>query len=199
MSGLAVKLIVGLGNPGRDYESSRHNAGFWVADELARRNGGAFRLEPKFKAELARARIGGHELWLVKPQDFMNHSGQVTAAVASFYKVEPLQVLVVHDELDLPPGEVRLKEGGGSGGHNGLKDMIAQLGEGFWRLRLGIGHPGVRELVNPWLLARTSAVEREPLLPGVEVAAEIVPLAIEQGAAVAMQRLHTRSPPKDQG
>ena len=200
MSGLAVKLIVGLGNPGRDYESSRHNAGFWVVEEVARRHGGAFRLEPKFKAELARTRIGEGELWLLKPQDFMNHSGQVTAAVASFYKVEPSQVLVVHDELDLPPGEVRLKEGGGSGGHNGLKDMIAQLGEGFWRLRLGIGHPGVRELVNPWLLARTSAAEREPLLPGVQVAADMVPLAIEQGAAAAMQKLHTRSSPlKGQG
>jgi len=199
MSGLAVKLIVGLGNPGRDYESSRHNAGFWVVDELARRHGGAFRLEPKFKAELSRVRIGAHELWLVKPQDFMNHSGQVTSGVAGFYKVEPSQVLVVHDELDLPPGDVRLKEGGGSGGHNGLKDMIAQLGEGFWRVRLGVGHPGVRELVNPWLLARTSAAEREPLLPGVQVAADIVPLAIEQGAAVAMQKLHTRgSPPKGQ-
>jgi PTH1 family peptidyl-tRNA hydrolase len=198
MPGLAVKLIVGLGNPGRDYETSRHNAGFWVVEELARRHGGAFRAEPKFNAELARTRIGGHELWLVKPQDYMNNSGRVTAAVATFYKVEPPQMLVVHDELDLPAAEVRLKEGGGSGGHNGLKDLIAHVGEGFWRLRLGVGHPGNREQVTPWLLSRSSAAEREELEPGVDTAADIVPVMIEQGSAVAMQKLHSRaSPPKD--
>jgi PTH1 family peptidyl-tRNA hydrolase len=198
MPGLAVKLIVGLGNPGRDYETSRHNAGFWVVEELARRHGGAFRAEPKFNAELARTRIGGHELWLVKPQDYMNNSGRVTAAVATFYKVEPPQMLVVHDELDLPAAEVRLKEGGGSGGHNGLKDLIAHVGEGFWRLRLGVGHPGNREQVTPWLLSRSSVAEREELEPGVDTAADIVPVMIEQGSAVAMQKLHSRaSPPKD--
>ena len=198
MPGLAVKLIVGLGNPGRDYESSRHNAGFWVVEELARRHGGAFRAEPKFNTELARTRIGGQELWLMKPQDYMNNSGRVTAGMASFYKIEPAQLLVVHDELDLPPGEVRLKEGGGSGGHNGLKDLIAHVGEGFWRLRLGVGHPGNREAVTPWLLSRSSAAEREELEPGVRAAADIVPLVIEQGAAAAMQKLHSRAgPPKD--
>jgi PTH1 family peptidyl-tRNA hydrolase len=198
MPGLAVKLIVGLGNPGRDYESSRHNAGFWVVEELARRHGGAFRAEPKFNAELARTRIGGHELWLVKPQDYMNNSGRVTAAIATFYKIEPAQLLVVHDELDLPPAEVRLKEGGGSGGHNGLKDLIAHMGDGFWRLRLGVGHPGNREQVTPWLLSRSSAAERDELEPGVLSAADIVPLMIEQGAAAAMQKLHSRAaPPKD--
>jgi PTH1 family peptidyl-tRNA hydrolase len=198
MPGLAVKLIVGLGNPGRDYESSRHNAGFWVVEELARRHGGAFRAEPKFNAELARTRIGGQELWLVKPQDYMNNSGRVTAAVATFYKIEPAQLLVVHDELDLPVAEVRLKEGGGSGGHNGLKDLIAHLGDGFWRLRLGVGHPGNREQVTPWLLSRSSAAEREALEPGVRAAADTVPLVIEQGAAAAMQKLHSRvAAPKD--
>lgn len=198
MPGLAVKLVVGLGNPGRDYESSRHNAGFWVVEELARRHGGAFRMEPKFNAGLARTRIGGHELWLVKPQDYMNNSGRVTAAVATFYKVEPAEVLVVHDELDLPPGDVRLKEGGGSGGHNGLKDLIAHLGEGFWRLRVGVGHPGARDQVTPWLLGRTGAAERDQLQPGVLAAADIVPRVIEQGAAAAMQELHSRDgAPKD--
>jgi PTH1 family peptidyl-tRNA hydrolase len=133
-----------------------------------------------------------------KPQDYMNHSGQVTSAVATFYKVDPAQVLVVHDELDLPPGEVRLKEGGGAGGHNGLKDLIAHLGEGFWRLRLGVGHPGTRDAVTPWLLSRCSAAEREALEPGVRAAADVVPLVIEQGVAAAMQKLHTRAgPPKD--
>lgn len=198
MPGLAVKLIVGLGNPGRDYETSRHNAGFWVVEELARRHGGAFRSEPKFNAALARTRIAGAELWLVKPQDYMNNSGRVTAAVATFYKIEPGQLLVVHDELYLPPAEVRLKEGGGTGGHNGLKDLIAHLGDGFWRLRLGVGHPGNREQVTPWLLSRSSAAERAELEPGVQAAADILPLVIEQGAAAAMQKLHSRAGvPKD--
>lgn len=197
MPGLAVKLIVGLGNPGREYETTRHNAGFWLVDELARRHGGVFRAEPRFNAELARLQIAGAERWLLKPQDFMNHSGRVSAAVASFYKLAPADMLVVHDELDLPAGDVRLKEGGGAGGHNGLKDLIAQLGENFWRLRLGIGHPGVRELVTPYLLGRTSGTEREPLEIAVREAAEIVPLLLEQGAAVAMQQLHTRQTNKD--
>src|SRR5262245_5547836 len=127
MPGTAIQLVVGLGNPGREYESTRHNAGFWVAEELARRHGGSFRLEPRFTAELARVRLAGRDCWLVKPQDYMNNSGRVTAAVAHFYKASPDAVLVLHDELDLPPAELRLKRGGGAGGHNGLKDLIAQM------------------------------------------------------------------------
>jgi len=184
---------VGLGNPGRDYESTRHNAGFWLVEELARRHGGTFRLEPRFRAELARVRISGRELWLIKPQDFMNNSGRVTAAVASFYKVAPEAILVAHDELDLPPGELRLKCGGGAGGHNGLKDLIAHLGEGFWRLRIGIGHPGSRELVTPYLLGRTGTAERAPVEQCLPAAADIIPVLLEQGAERAMHRLHTPS------
>lgn len=191
MPGLAIKLIVGLGNPGREYETTRHNAGFWLVEELARRHGGSFRLEPRFTAELARVRVAGTELWLVKPQDYMNNSGRVTAAVAGFYRISPGEMLVAHDELDLPAGELRLKPGGGAGGHNGLKDLIAHLGEGFWRLRLGIGHPGSREKVNPWLLGRTSAEERIPLELAVRAAADIVPVLLEQGAEHVMQKLHT--------
>jgi PTH1 family peptidyl-tRNA hydrolase len=189
---LAIQLIVGLGNPGRDYESSRHNAGFWLVEELARRHGGGFRLEPRFRAELARVRLGGRECWLVKPQDFMNNSGQVTSAVANFYKAEPAAVLVAHDELDLPPGELRLKKGGGAGGHNGLKDLIAHLGEDFWRLRIGVGHPGARELVTPWLLGRTSTADRAPVEQAIPAGADIVALMIEHGAERAMQQLHSR-------
>jgi peptidyl-tRNA hydrolase, PTH1 family len=192
MPGLAVKLIVGLGNPGREYETTRHNLGFWLADELARRHGGNFHAESHFNAALTRVRIADAELWLLKPQDFMNHSGRVTAAVAAFYKLAVGDVLVAHDELDLPPGELRLKEGGGAGGHNGLKDLIAHMGDGFWRLRMGIGHPGVRELVTPYLLGRTSAEDRAPLLPAVQQAADFVPVLLGQGAAIAMQKLHTR-------
>jgi PTH1 family peptidyl-tRNA hydrolase len=187
----AIQLVVGLGNPGRDYESTRHNAGFWLVEELARRHGGVFRLEPRFRAELARVRLAGRELWLVKPQDFMNNSGRVTSAVASFYKVAPESVLVAHDELDLPPGELRLKCGGGAGGHNGLKDLIAHLGEAFWRLRIGVGHPGSRELVTPYLLGRLGTAERTPIEQSIPAASDIIPVLLEQGAERAMQRLHT--------
>lgn len=192
---MALKLIVGLGNPGREYESTRHNAGFWLVEELARRHGGNFRLEPRFAAEVARVRIVGEELWLVKPQDFMNHSGRVAAAVAGFYKLAAADLLVAYDELDLPVGELRLKFGGGAGGHNGMRDLIAHFGGDFWRLRIGIGHPGSRELVTPYLLGRTSNAEREPVEAAARAGAEIVPLIIEQGAERAMQKLHTRPAP----
>ena len=191
MSATAIQLIVGLGNPGRDYETSRHNAGFWLVDELARRHGGALRLEPRFRAELGRARLAGREVWLARPQDFMNNSGRVTAAIASFYKIAPGAILVAHDELDLPPGELRLKLGGGAGGHNGLKDLIAHVGEGFWRLRIGVGHPGSRELVTPYLLGRLGPAERAPIEASLPAAADIIPVLLEHGAERAMQQLHT--------
>jgi PTH1 family peptidyl-tRNA hydrolase len=192
MPGLAIQLIVGLGNPGREYAATRHNAGFWLVDELARRHGGKFRLEPRFRAELARVQIAGQESWLVKPQDFMNNSGQVTAAVASFYKVPAAEILVAHDELDLPPGALRLKSGGGAGGHNGLKDLIAVLGDGFWRLRIGIGHPGSRDLVTPYVLGRASVDDGIALDLAVRAAADSVPQMFEHGAERVMQQLHTR-------
>ncbi len=192
MPGPAIQLIVGLGNPGREYETTRHNAGFWLMDELARRHGGSFRMESRFKAELARIQLAGGERWLVKPQDYMNNSGRVTAAVAAFYKVEATGILVAHDELDLAPGDLRLKQGGGAGGHNGLKDLIAHFGPDFWRLRLGIGHPGVRELVNPYLLGATRNNERVPIEQAVQTGADILPEMLEHGADRAMQKLHTR-------
>ncbi len=195
MSATAIQLIVGLGNPGRDYETSRHNAGFWLVEELARRHGAALRLEPRFRAELGRARLAGREVWLARPQDFMNHSGRVTAAVAGFYKIPPEAILVAHDELDLPPGELRLKLGGGAGGHNGLKDLIAHMGDGFWRLRIGVGHPGHRDLVTPWLLGRLGAAERAPIEACLPAAADIVPVLLEQGGERAMQQLHSTPRP----
>jgi peptidyl-tRNA hydrolase, PTH1 family len=191
MPGLAIKLIVGLGNPGREYETTRHNAGFWFVEELARRHGGVFRMEPRFNAALARVQMAGGERWLMKPQDFMNNSGRVTAAVAAFYKLDVASTLVAHDELDLPPGDLRLKCGGGAGGHNGLKDLIAHMGPEFWRFRIGVGHPGSRELVTPYLLGRTSSEERIPLELAARTAADIMPDIIEQGAERVMQRLHT--------
>jgi peptidyl-tRNA hydrolase, PTH1 family len=193
MPGLAIKLIVGLGNPGREYETTRHNAGFWFVEELARRHGGVFRLEPRFNAALARVQMAGGERWLVKPQDFMNNSGRVTAAVAAFYKLDVASTLVAHDELDLPPGDLRLKCGGGAGGHNGLKDLIAHMGPEFWRFRIGVGHPGSRELVLPYLLGRTSSEERGPLELAARAAAEFMPDIIQLGAERVMQQLHTRA------
>ncbi|MET0282597.1 MAG: aminoacyl-tRNA hydrolase [Steroidobacteraceae bacterium] len=188
----AISIIVGLGNPGREYETTRHNAGFWLVDELARRHGGTFRMESRFRALLARVRLAGNDCWLVKPQDFMNNSGRVTAQVANFYKIGAPAILVAHDELDLAPGDLRLKLGGGAGGHNGLKDLIAQFGPDFWRLRLGVGHPGNKELVTPYLLGATRANEREPLEQAVAAGADILPVLMEEGAERAMQRLHTQ-------
>ena len=191
MAGTDIQLVAGLGNPGREYAQTRHNAGFWLVDELARRHGGSWRREPRFDAELARVRVAGTEVWLVKPQAYMNRSGGVTAAVANFYRIPAASVLVVHDELDLLPGVVRLKLGGGSGGHNGLKDLIAQLGEGFWRMRLGIGHPGSRDLVTDFVLGRASAAEQQLLDDGVYAGADCLPRVLEQGAQQVMKSLHS--------
>ena len=192
MPGLAIHLIVGLGNSGAQYETTRHNAGFWLMQELALRHGGVFREELRFGAALARVRIADRELWLAKSLDFMNTSGRVVAAVASFYKIAPEMILVAHDEMDLPVGQLRLKQGGGAGGHNGLKSLISHLGPDFWRLRIGVGHPGDRDLVTPWLLNRTTASERAPIEKMIPAAADAVLMLVEQGAERAMQNLHTQ-------
>ncbi|NLR75229.1 aminoacyl-tRNA hydrolase [Leeia aquatica] len=153
---MTIRLMVGLGNPGAEYEATRHNAGFWWVERVARQWGVNLRLEGKFHGYAGRA-SGQPECWLLLPQTFMNRSGQSVAALVRFYKIEPAEILVIHDELDLPPGGVKLKRGGGHGGHNGLRDIIAHLGTpDFWRLRLGIGHPGERaEVVNFVLKAPT--------------------------------------------
>ena len=192
MPGLPLKLIVGLGNPGTEYARTRHNAGFHLVDELARRHGATFRSEPRHHAELARARIGAEEVWLLKPMRYMNHSGGPVRSVASFYKVEPASILVGYDELDFPPGVVRLKEGGGAAGHNGMRDLIAQIGDAFWRLRIGIGHPGDKSAVLEYVLGRPSAEEARLIHEAVLAAADIVPLLLAEGPQKAMNRLHTR-------
>jgi peptidyl-tRNA hydrolase, PTH1 family len=194
MAALALKLIVGLGNPGTEYARTRHNAGFQFADELAARHGASFRSEPRHKGELARARIGSEELWLLKPMNYMNHSGDAVQSVASFYKVPPEAILVAYDELDFPVGVVRLKDGGGAAGHNGLRDVIAQMGEAFWRLRIGIGHPGDRGQVLDYVLGRPSAEEAQLLRAAVLSAADIVPVLLNDGPQVAMSQLHGEPP-----
>ncbi len=187
-----VQLIVGLGNPGEKYLQTRHNAGFWFVDELARRYGGSFRPETKFKGELARVRAGQGEAYLLKPMTFMNRSGESVGPLANFYKLEPAQILVVHDELDLPPGTMRLKRGGGHGGHNGLRDIARVLGtRDFLRLRVGIGHPGAAPLVTGYVLSKPSPEDRAAILQGLEDAADVMDLVLGGELDKAMTRLHS--------
>ena len=192
MSGEPLKLIVGLGNPGTEYARTRHNAGFHFLDELARRHGATFRSEPRHQAELARARIAATDLWLLKPMSYMNHSGDPLRSVATFYKVPPEGILVAYDELDFPPGVVRLKQGGGAAGHNGMRSIIAHMGDAFWRLRIGIGHPGDRTLVLDYVLGRAPPEQAALIAAAIATAADAVPLLLTDGAQVAMTRLHTR-------
>ena len=189
-----LKLIVGLGNPGTEYARTRHNAGFQFLDELARRHGALFRSEPRHRAELARARIADTDLWLLKPMNYMNRSGDPVRSVASFYKVPPDSVLVAYDELDFPAGVVRLRMGGGAAGHNGMRDVIAQMGDGFWRLRIGIGHPGDRSQVLDYVLGRATAMDAQLIQDAISAAADVVPVLLSQGAQIAMNRLHSRDP-----
>jgi peptidyl-tRNA hydrolase, PTH1 family len=191
MRGLSLKLIVGLGNRGEEYARTRHNAGFGFVEELARRHGGAFRLEPRHQGELARIKIDAADLWLLKPMSFMNRSGSVAQSVAAFYKAPAPEVLVAYDDLDLPPGVARLRQGGGAGGHNGMRDVIAQLGPDFWRLRLGIGHPGNRDKVLDYVLSRPAVEEDILIRQSIAAAADIMPLLLAEGPQQAMHRLHT--------
>ena len=188
----AIRLIVGLGNPGREYETTRHNAGYWWVDELARLQNLSFKNEPKFHGLMARGQLHDHEMLLLKPLTFMNVSGRSVGALAQFYKIAPVEILVVHDELDLPPGVARLKLGGGHGGHNGLKDIIAHLGtRDFWRLRLGIGHPGERDEVASFVLNNPRREERELIDAAVQHALDVAHLVIEGKTEAAMLKLHS--------
>jgi PTH1 family peptidyl-tRNA hydrolase len=193
MSGLPLRIIVGLGNPGPEHQVTRHNAGFWFVDLLARRHGAEFRDYRKYSGEAARINISGQDLVLLKPTTYMNRSGLAVRQLCDFYKVAADDVLVAHDELDLPVGTVRLKSGGGHGGHNGLRDIIAHIGETFWRLRLGVGHPGHKTEVIDYVLTRAPRAEEDLIFDGVNLAADCMPLLIEQGAERAMTKLHSRA------
>jgi len=187
-----IRLIVGLGNPGVDYVDTRHNAGFWFLDLLGDHMSLTFRFEKRFNADETRYRGSDKDVFLLKPQTFMNRSGQALAAVMRFYKFKPRQILVVHDELDLDPGSIRLKQGGGHGGHNGLRDVINHLGDKeFFRLRVGIGHPGDRNQVINYVLHRPSVADRESIEVANQQALEIMPLIFEGRIDKAMQALHT--------
>ncbi len=189
-----IQLIVGLGNPGAQYEQTRHNAGFWFVEAVARRHGGSFKSENKFHGEACKVLVEGKELWLLKPMTFMNKSGQAIAALARFYKIAPESILVAHDELDLPPGAVRLKQGGGHGGHNGLRDTIAQLGgsRDFQRLRIGIGHPGHSSQVTGYVLGKAPADEQRLMEEAIDDALDILPLAVSGEMQKAMNQLHSK-------
>jgi PTH1 family peptidyl-tRNA hydrolase len=192
-SGWPLRIVAGLGNPGPEHLVTRHNAGFWFVDLLARRHGGEFRDYRKFSGETARITVSGQELILLKPTTYMNRSGLSIRQLSDFFKVAPENVLVAHDELDLPVGVVKLKRGGGHGGHNGLRDTITHLGEDFWRLRIGIGHPGNKAEVLDYVLNRAPRMEEEMILDSVNGAADCLPLMLEQGAERAMTKLHSRA------
>lgn len=188
-----IKLIVGLGNPGPQYEASRHNAGFWWVDQIAGAHAVRLKAEGKFFGVSGRVQIPAGEAWLLKPSTFMNASGRSVAALANFYKIAPESILVVHDELDLPPGIAKLKKGGGHGGHNGLKDIAAQLGTAdYWRLRLGIGHPGDRNAVVNYVLHTPSHEEALLIEQSMDAGIEILPLLLSGKFEEAMHRLHTK-------
>ena len=172
---------------------TRHNAGFWCVDLLARRHGGEFRDYRKYSGETARITIADREIVLLKPTTYMNRSGLSIRQLSDFYKVPAEEILVVHDELDLPVGSIRLKFGGGHGGHNGLRDAIAHIGENFWRLRIGVGHPANKAEVIDYVLTRPSRAEEDLILDAVANAADCMPVMLEQGAERAMTRLHSRT------
>ena len=190
MTGL--RLIVGLGNPGPEHLRTRHNAGFWFVDALADRLGARFGLESKLFGETAKVEIAGRPVWLLKPATFMNLSGKSVTAALRYWKIEPEDALLAHDELDLPPGTARLKFDGGHGGQNGLRDAIRLLGHGrFHRLRLGIGHPGHKDKVTPWVLGRPGRDDEASLLRAIDDAITVLPLAVAGDFNEAMKRLHT--------
>ncbi len=187
-----VTLIAGLGNPGGEYERTLHNAGFWFVDELARKFGGSLSYQKKFDADVGKARIAGNEVWLMKPQAFMNLSGRPIRGVLDYYRLDAKQLLVAHDEIDLPPGTVRLKKGGGHGGHNGLRDIIRHCGADFLRLRIGVGHPGSKEQVTGHVLRRGSADVERAVEDNIDAAVAVLPALMDDGLEAAMKALHTK-------
>lgn len=189
---MPIRLIVGLGNPGLEYEQTRHNAGFWLVDNLA---GRMLAREARYNALMAKTAIAGHEVWLLEPQTYMNRSGQSVGALARFYKITPDDVLVVHDELDLPPGSAKIKKGGSSGGHNGLKDITTALGtQDYWRLRLGVGHPrnlNLQQAVVDYVLHRPCKEEQALIDDAIARSLEVIPLLCEGKFEAAMMKLHS--------
>jgi PTH1 family peptidyl-tRNA hydrolase len=199
-----IRLIVGLGNPGPEYEHTRHNAGFWWVDAAARQLGASLAFDRNYHGQLARVNRPDGPVWLLQPMTFMNLSGKSVAPLARFFKLAPAEILVVHDELDLLPGQMKLKQGGGAAGHNGLKDILAQLGSpDFWRLRIGIGHPGVRAEVANWVLRKPPLDDRIAMDQCIAESLTALPLLLEGDMARALAKIHAKpqrpNPPRPAG
>lgn len=194
-----IRLFVGLGNPGPEYEATRHNAGFWWVDAVARKLGASLHAERSYHGLVARVNrprpgVDG-PVWLLEPQTYMNRSGQSVAALARFFKIAPQEILVAHDELDLPPGQVKLKQGGGHAGHNGLKDIHAHLGSAdYWRLRLGIGHPGIKAEVPDYVLRKPAPEHREALEQAIERSLPALDALLQGDMEGALRVIHAKPP-----
>ena len=190
-----IKLIVGLGNPGQEYAGTRHNVGFWLLEAIANANNVQFSMDKSVAGLVARLNSSDSPLWLLLPQTFMNRSGRSVAALARYYKIASNEILVAHDDLDLPAGQVKLKQGGGHAGHNGLRDIHAQIGNSeYWRLRLGIGHPGIREEVVNWVLGTPSPDDRSQIGAAIQRATSAFPAIRLGNLDQAMRLLNTRAP-----
>lgn len=187
-----LTMIAGLGNPEARYERTLHNAGFWFVDELARRFSGQFRYEKRFDADICKVSVAGVDVWLAKPQSYMNLSGGPVRGMLDYYRLSVDHLLVAHDEIDLSPGTVRLKKGGGHGGHNGLRDVIKHCGANFIRLRLGVGHPGHKDQVTAYVLKKASSDVEAAINRNIDEAAGVMPLLVEDGLEAAMKKLHTK-------
>ena len=188
-----IRLIVGLGNPGPEYEHTRHNAGFWWVDAAARQLGASLAFDRNYHGQVARVNRAEGPVWLLQPMTFMNLSGKSVAPLARFFKIAPAEILVVHDELDLLPGQMKLKQGGGAAGHNGLKDILAQLGSpDFWRLRIGIGHPGVRAEVANWVLRKPPLDDRIAMDQCITESLTALPLLLDGDMARALAKIHAK-------
>jgi PTH1 family peptidyl-tRNA hydrolase len=191
MAGTPLSIVVGLGNPGPEHQLTRHNAGFWFVDALARAQGAQFRSHSRYHGEICRVALEGRELVLLKPHTYMNRSGLAVRALLDYVKVPVGELLVVHDELDLPPGTARFKLGGGHGGHNGLRDTITHCGADFWRLRLGIGHPGDRSEVIDYVLQRAPRADEDAIVASIGASLDALSVFVRDGAEKAMHALHT--------
>lgn len=192
---VAFDLVVGLGNPGPEYAATRHNAGFWFAEAFGRERGASFSPDRRFFAVTGDVRLGGRKVHVAMPTTFMNNSGQGVAALARFYKIDPGRILVAHDELDLPPGHIRLKRGGGHGGHNGLRDIVPKLGSSdFWRLRIGIGHPGHKSAVAGYVLKRAPAEQQRLIEEAVELALREADTIVDGDVNVATKAINGHRP-----
>jgi PTH1 family peptidyl-tRNA hydrolase len=192
-----IRLFVGLGNPGPEYDSTRHNAGFWWVDELSHSLKAPLVMDRSYHGLVARTCVNGQTVWLLKPQTFMNLCGKSVAALARFFKIAPREILVAHDELDIIPGEAKLKLGGSHAGHNGLRDIHAQLGtDDYWRLRLGVGHPGDKSEVIDWVLKKPSLDHRVAIEQSIERALKAVPQLLAGDMDKAMLLIHTSKPPR---